>query len=99
MQIRLLSPDQMIDALAIAAGRAPTTGKNRDPQTAPFVTAEADADRTQFTYGIPQFLMLLNSSANANPQNIGKLTAGKKRTTPCRRCITRSCRAPPAPMN
>ena len=79
MQIKLLSPDQMIDALAIAAGRAPTLGKNRDQQSAPFVTADADADPTQFTHGVPQFLLLMNGSGSANPQNLGKLTTGKKK--------------------
>ena len=79
MQIKLLSPDQMIDALAIAAGRAPTVGKNRDQQNAPFVTADADGDPTQFTHGIPQFLLLMNGNASSNPQNLGKLTTGKKK--------------------
>jgi hypothetical protein len=79
MQMKLLTPDQMIDALAIAAGRAPTVGKNRDQQTAPFVTADADADPTQFTHGLPQFLLLMNGNASANPQNLGKLTLGKKK--------------------
>lgn len=79
MQLKLLSPDQMIDALAIAGGRAPTTGKNRDQQTAPFVTSDADADPTQFTHGVPQFLLMMNGSGNANPQNLGKLTTGKSK--------------------
>src|SRR5262249_26235589 len=78
-QIKLLSPDQMIDALAIAGGRVPTLGKNRDQQNAPFVTADADGDPTQFTHGIPQFLLLMNGSSAANPQNLGKLTIGKKK--------------------
>jgi hypothetical protein len=77
--LKLLSPDQMIDALAIAAGRTVTLGKNRDQQNAPFVTADADADATQFTHGIPQFLLLMNASGSANPQNLGKLTSGKKK--------------------
>jgi hypothetical protein len=79
MQIKLLNPDQMIDALAIAGGRAPTVGKNREQQTAPFVTAEADGDATQFTHGIPQFLLLMNGNVASNPQNLGKLTTGKKK--------------------
>ena len=79
MQLRLLNPDQMIDALAIVAGRAPTVGKNRDQQTAPFVTADADADPTQFTHGVPQFLLLMNGTATSNPQNLGKLTLGKSK--------------------
>ena len=79
MQIKLMSPDQMIDALAIAAGRAPTIGKNREQQNAPFVTADADGDPTQFTHGVPQFLLLMNGNASSNPQNLGKLTTGKKK--------------------
>jgi hypothetical protein len=79
MQIKLLNPDQMIDAIAIAAGRPPTVGKNREQQNAPFVTADADADPTQFTHGIPQFLLLMNGNSSSNPQNLGKLTTGKKK--------------------
>jgi hypothetical protein len=80
MAIRLLSPDQAIDAFAIAAGRMPTVGKNREQQTAPFVTGEADADPTEFSHGIPQFLMLLNGgNTNAVPPLLGKLTNGKSK--------------------
>jgi hypothetical protein len=80
MAIKLLSPDQMIDALAIAAGRATTVGKNRDQQSAPWVTAEADDDPTEFTHGLPQFLLRMNGGvANAGPPNLGKLTAGKSK--------------------
>lgn len=78
MAMKLLDADQMIDALAIASGRNPQVGKNRDQQTAFFVTREADEDPTEFTHGIPQFLRLMNAGpavADA-PQ---KLTAGKSK--------------------
>ncbi len=76
--IKLLSPDQTIDSLAIAVGRPPATGKNRDQMTTPFVTKEADADATEFTHGIPQFLLQMNAGpANSPPALLGKLTTKK----------------------
>jgi hypothetical protein len=80
MAIKLLTPDQTIDSLAVALGRKPTEGKNRDQQTLPFVTKEADADPTEFSHGIPQFLLQLNGgTTNAMPGSMGKLTNGKKK--------------------
>jgi hypothetical protein len=40
---------------------------------------EADADPTEFSHGVPQFLLLMNGNASANPQNLGKLTTGKSK--------------------
>ncbi len=77
--LRLLSSDQIIDALAITAGRVPVVGKNRDQQTAPFATRKADGDPTEFNHGVQQFLLLMNGGAANNPQNLGKLTVGKSK--------------------
>jgi hypothetical protein len=80
MAIKLLSPDQMIDSLAIAGGRAVTVGKNRDQQTTPWVTGEADDDPTEFTHGLPQFLLRMNGFAgNTNTPIVGKVTTGKSK--------------------
>jgi hypothetical protein len=76
MAIKLLNADQMIDALSIASGRAPTVGKNREQQTAFFVTREADDDPTEFTHGIPQFLRMMNTGTATNDAPL-KLTVGK----------------------
>lgn len=78
MAIKLLDADQMVDALAIASGRNPPLGKNRDQQTAFFVTREADDDPTEFTHGIPQFLRLMNTGP-ATSDFPAKLTTGKSK--------------------
>jgi hypothetical protein len=78
--LKLLSPDQTIDALATASGRMPTVGKNRDQQTAPFVTREPDGDPTVFSHGIPQLLLQMNGSgAGSQPPILGKLTQQKSK--------------------
>jgi hypothetical protein len=76
--VKPLSADQMVDALSIASGRAPPTGKNRDQLTAIFATKEADAPAAEFSHGIPQFLYQMNSgNANQGPTYLGRITAGK----------------------
>lgn len=80
MAMKVMSPDQTIDSLAIAVGRAPTVGKNRDQGTALFATKEADGSPTDFSHGIPQFLYQMNTGPAGSPPNIlGKLTAGKSK--------------------
>lgn len=98
MAIKLLTADQMIDALAVATGRTPTVGKNRDQQTAPFVTGEADADPTEFSHGMPQFLLLMNGSlANSSPPIVGKLTAGKSKEAAVHALYLAGLARPPRP--
>ena len=76
--LKLLSPDQMVDAVSIASGRPPAAGKNREQSTAYFVTKEADAPATEFSHGIPQFLYQMNGgAANNGPTYLGKITGGK----------------------
>ncbi len=78
--LRLLTSDQVIDALAIAMGRNPTEGKNRDQQTAPFATSKADGDPKEFSHGVQQTLLLMNGGITGQtPNNFGKLTVGKSK--------------------
>lgn len=97
MAIKLLSPDQMIDTISIAGGRAPTLGKNRDQQSTPFVTGEADADPTEFSHGVPQFLLLMNSGMANNANNLGKLTVGKSKAEAVRGIYLTVLSRPPRP--
>jgi hypothetical protein len=76
--VKPLSADQMVDALSIASGRTPPTGKNRDQSTAMFATKEADAPAAEFSHGIPQFLFQMNSgNTNQGPNYLGKISNGK----------------------
>lgn len=76
--IRLLSPDQMVDAVSIASGRTPPTGKNRDRSTEYFATKDAKASAVEFSHGISQFLYQMNGNGSINPPTyLGKATQGK----------------------
>jgi hypothetical protein len=98
MTLKLLSPDQTIDSLCVAIGRAPTTGKNRDQQTAPFVTKEADDDPTEYTHGIPQFLLQLNAGlANGNPQAVNRFTLKKSKEEAITALYLSALSRPPRP--
>jgi hypothetical protein len=78
--LKLLSSDQVVDALAIVLGRNPATGKNRDQMTAPFATRKADGDPTEYSHGIQQALLLMNGgNAKEVPQSFFKMTNGKSK--------------------
>jgi hypothetical protein len=79
MALKQLTADQTVDALCVAVGRAVPVGKNRDQQTAPFATKEADDSPTEFSHGIPQFLLQMNAGLANNPPVVGKLTNGKSK--------------------
>jgi hypothetical protein len=78
--LRVLSAQQLIDSLAAVTGARVTvpamkfgkkgakssTGTGGDPLVRFFDTREYDDDSTEFTYGIPQMLRLMNSNLTAS---------------------------------
>lgn len=81
MAIKQLSPDQMIDSLNVAVGRTIAVGKNREPMTTLFATAEADADPTEFSHGIPQFLAQMNAGVAKDLKFVQqRFVAGRNKT-------------------
>lgn len=80
MAIKQLSPDQMVDSLNIAVGRTSPVGKNREQFTALFATAEADADPTEYSHGIPQFLQQMNAGVAKDLKYVPqRFVAGKSK--------------------
>ena len=78
--VKQLNADQMVDSLSVAVGRSTVAGKNREVLTVHFATKEADGDATDFSHGIPQFLLQMNAGlANGNPGIVNKLTVGKSK--------------------
>ncbi len=95
--IKLLSPDQTINSLFIAVGRPPMTGKNRDQQTLPFATKEADADPTEFSHGIPQYLLQMNAGPANTPGITNKLTQKKSKEESITALYLAALSRPPRP--
>ena len=80
MLMKQLTPDQTVDSLCVAVARAVPVGKNRDQLTAPFATKEANDRATEFSHGIPQFLLQMNAGiGNGNTSVSNRFTTGKSK--------------------
>jgi hypothetical protein len=88
MAVKVISAQQLIDSLAVVTGQqaprirpAPAGRKQPRPGGDPLVrsldTREYDDDSTEFSYGIPQLLRLMNSGLTAGSARIGTQLAGK----------------------
>lgn len=75
MPMKVLSARMLLDSLAVATGKSPRESTpNKPNKNAPtgsgllrfFDTAEYDEDPTEFTYGIPQVLRMMNSNLSNN---------------------------------
>jgi hypothetical protein len=99
MAVKVLSAQQLIDSLAVVTGqqaprvRQAPMGKRQqrpggDPLVRFFDNREYDDDATEFSYGIPQLLRLINSNLTVGSALIGNQLAGKYRAEPTPRGTT-----------
>jgi hypothetical protein len=88
MAVKVVSAQQLIDSLAVVTGQqAPRVrpgpmarkqpGPGGDPLVRAFDNREYDDEPTEFSYGIPQLLRLMNSGLTAGSARIGTQLAGK----------------------
>jgi len=92
MSIKVLSPEMLFDSLAMATGgrvtrNASSSSEFRGTKGSPFAkistveffdNREYDESSSEYTYGIPQLLRLMNHQLTAACEDIGQSEAAKK---------------------
>ncbi len=99
MAVKVFSAQQLIDSLAVVTGEQanrpqPDRGGRKaggrvqpvggDPLVRAFDTREYDDDATEFSYGIPQLLRLMNSGLTARSTRAARQIANKHKGDPAR---------------